>query len=326
MFDSDKLSEEELEKKYFVNADKEYITEVIRLSEQQFREGKYKVIVSKEDIDQLFEEENMPERLFHTGVAEKRPRAALRAYYYRDFDEYTELLSEQLENSMFYTYFDAHFCHPHGGGLREREPPVKQVLTGERLAGMFPAYEKVPEMAGYTYESYAAAPFPQLEEREATYAMVFTDGPRVVCSVDNTYKYQEWDELFDHMIGKDGELCSRRGLHRAFVIYTDSSDTLPVWTLYEKTVAGFAVDRERRTLTAFGPESAVLIFHALYQLCSAQYCRWFGVTSRSSIPHTFDDSPAASGEDPYVAEFRRRLDRYQYDYDEPALLRQLDEP
>ena len=51
MRDYSKMTDEELEKKCFVNADKKYITSVIKNSKQQVREGKYKVIVSVTDMD-----------------------------------------------------------------------------------------------------------------------------------------------------------------------------------------------------------------------------------------------------------------------------------
>ena len=51
MRDYKKISDEELEKLCFVNADKDYITNVISKSKQQVREGKYKVVVSVTGID-----------------------------------------------------------------------------------------------------------------------------------------------------------------------------------------------------------------------------------------------------------------------------------
>lgn len=257
-------------------------------------------------------------------IMEKMPRLELKPYYYTKFDEYKDAIPERMENAMFFTFYHDRFCDEHTGNrLPRRDNPVKETLTGERLTEMFPSCVPVHEEDGYSYESYAAAPFPQLEEREATFAMIFTDGQLVVFSVDNTYKYQEWNELFDEMTGGD-TIGNRQGLHRAFLIYTDSWDCLPIWTLYEKTVAGFAVDCDRKTLTAFDPTSAVLIFHALYQLCGAQYSPWFGVTGRTCTEHLHDDSDTASGGDPYVKAFRERLARYQYDYDEGDLLKQID--
>lgn len=52
MRDYSKINDEELEKLCFVNADKEYITNVIKHSEQQVRDGNYKVIVSITDMDE----------------------------------------------------------------------------------------------------------------------------------------------------------------------------------------------------------------------------------------------------------------------------------
>lgn len=46
MRDYSKISDEELEKLCFVNADREYITNLIKDSKTQIKEGKYKVIVS----------------------------------------------------------------------------------------------------------------------------------------------------------------------------------------------------------------------------------------------------------------------------------------
>ena len=51
MRDYKKISDEELEKLCFMNADKDYITNVISKSKQQVREGKYKVVVSVTGID-----------------------------------------------------------------------------------------------------------------------------------------------------------------------------------------------------------------------------------------------------------------------------------
>ncbi len=260
------------------------------------------------------------------GIMEKQPTLELKEYYLQHFNDYRETLSEQLESSMFFTYHYDHFADPHTGGplWLGKADSEKRILTGAQLQQVFERgdFDPVWEKEGWTYASYAEH-FPAPEEREATFAMIFTDGKRVVFGIDNTYKYQEWDELFDAMT--NGEtLCRRRGVQRAFVIYTDSSDRLPVWTLYEKTIAGFAVDNEKKTLTAFGPEDAVLIFHSLYQLCSAQYGCSFGVTGRTCTPHTHDDSPKASGADLYVRAFRARLDRYQEAFSRFALLKRLD--
>ena len=52
MKDYSKISDEELKKSCFVNADKKYITNVIKESKKQIQEGKYKVIVSVDDIDE----------------------------------------------------------------------------------------------------------------------------------------------------------------------------------------------------------------------------------------------------------------------------------
>ena len=188
---------------------------------------------------------------------------------------------------------------------------------------MFPCWGSVYEREEYTYECYAGIAFPKLKEREATFAMIFTDRQHVAFSVDNTYKYQEWDELFEEMTKDDDEICNRRGLHLAFVIFTDTLDTMPIWTLYEKTVAGFIVDHQQKKLTAFGPESAILIFHALYQLCSAQYGRGFGVTSRTCTKHLHDDSVKASCGDIYVKEFRRRIKKYQDNFDITDMITQI---
>ncbi|MBQ2185028.1 MAG: hypothetical protein II399_10370 [Lachnospiraceae bacterium] len=52
MKDYSRISDEELEKMCFVNADKEYITNVISNSKRLVEEGKYKVIVSVQDVDE----------------------------------------------------------------------------------------------------------------------------------------------------------------------------------------------------------------------------------------------------------------------------------
>ena len=45
MRDYSNISDEELEKKCFIKADKEYISNVIQKSKQQITDGKYKVVV-----------------------------------------------------------------------------------------------------------------------------------------------------------------------------------------------------------------------------------------------------------------------------------------
>ena len=52
MKDYSRISDEELEKMCFVDADKKYITEVISNSNRLVEEGKYKVIVSATDMDE----------------------------------------------------------------------------------------------------------------------------------------------------------------------------------------------------------------------------------------------------------------------------------
>ena len=52
MRDYSVISDEELEKLCFVEADKKYITNVIKESKKQIKEGNYKVIVSNTDIDE----------------------------------------------------------------------------------------------------------------------------------------------------------------------------------------------------------------------------------------------------------------------------------
>ena len=52
MRDYEKISDAELEKLCFVDADKEYITKTIRKTKQQVKEGKYKVIVSVTGVDE----------------------------------------------------------------------------------------------------------------------------------------------------------------------------------------------------------------------------------------------------------------------------------
>ena len=52
MKDYSRISDEELEKMCFVNADKKYITEVISNSNRLVEEGKFKVIVSATDMDE----------------------------------------------------------------------------------------------------------------------------------------------------------------------------------------------------------------------------------------------------------------------------------
>lgn len=52
MRDYSKISDEELEKLCFVNADRKYITNLIKDSKTQIKEGKYKVIVSTTGIDE----------------------------------------------------------------------------------------------------------------------------------------------------------------------------------------------------------------------------------------------------------------------------------
>ena len=264
------------------------------------------------DLEELFDRDPP------SGIAGKQPRLD-HPWFFNGCDHFRDTLPEPMEHAMFYAYWRDRFSDPDTMNLLWRARPQKRRLTEEEARADFPAWEMV-RAPGYVYESYASRPFPELIQREATYAIIFADGRRVAFALDNTYKYQDWGELFGEMIGSEGEICQRRGLHRAFLLYTDSSDTLPFWTLYDKTVAGFAVDSERRRLTAYPAESAVLIFHSLYQLCSAQYGCFVGVTGRSGPAHTYDDSAAAAGDDPYVTAFRERLAQYQECYDEQALI------
>jgi len=52
MRDYSKISDEELTKRCFVSADKKYITNLIKDSKKQIKEGKYKVIVSVPSVDE----------------------------------------------------------------------------------------------------------------------------------------------------------------------------------------------------------------------------------------------------------------------------------
>ena len=52
MRDYNKISDDELSKLCFVDADKKYITNVIEKSKQQIKEGNYKVILSVTNMDE----------------------------------------------------------------------------------------------------------------------------------------------------------------------------------------------------------------------------------------------------------------------------------
>ncbi|MCR5374555.1 MAG: hypothetical protein K6E39_04180 [Lachnospiraceae bacterium] len=51
MSDYSNISNEELKKKCFINADKNYITDVIKKSKQLVKEGKYKEIINVTDLN-----------------------------------------------------------------------------------------------------------------------------------------------------------------------------------------------------------------------------------------------------------------------------------
>ena len=52
MCDYSKISDEELKKRCFIEVDEEYIINSIKISEQQLREGRYRVIVSASGVDE----------------------------------------------------------------------------------------------------------------------------------------------------------------------------------------------------------------------------------------------------------------------------------
>ena len=209
---------------------------------------------------------------------EKKPRMESVDYFSgMEFCD-NEALPDWLEGSMFGVYFYNHFLDRLGNLIYDGSGQVREILDEKELEKRFPcSWDTVSVLDGcssdYTYASYSKS-FPVLEEREATMSMIFVDGDRVGFSIDNTYKYQEWDELFGEMTNYRNGIAGRKGLHHAFVMYTDDWDALPVWTMYEKVVAGFIIDKDRKQLTAFPPESSVMIYHSLFGL-------WFLLRDRS---------------------------------------------
>ena len=224
---------------------------------------------------------------------------------------FDENLTRNMESQMFYAYIRDHFVDE-GSILNEDYiPPRKE--NNVKL-------DSIEKNADYKFTSYAKTIKETGYAREGKKTMIFVDNGNVVLAFDNTYKYQEWDELFEEIT--EYGVCGKKGLTRVFIIYTDSSYTLPVWTLYEKTIAGFAVDMNTKTVTHFSPESAILIFHSLYQLCSLQYS--YNYCCRLHMAHLYNDLAIETGTDPYVKLFKERLDRYQYDYDEMELIMQYE--
>ena len=72
----------------------------------------------------------------------------LEAYYYADYDKYKEEIPVQMENAMFYAYYDDHTREVYEENIKAE----KRILTGEKLKNMFPCWGSVYEREEYTYE------------------------------------------------------------------------------------------------------------------------------------------------------------------------------
>ncbi|MBO5599328.1 MAG: hypothetical protein J5943_12130 [Oribacterium sp.] len=242
--------------------------------------------------------------------------------FIHDYPGIHDQLPDWLEGQMFGVYYWDRFLEKVTANFKYKDvEQTRDVLNSKQLNEILkPIFDDSINISDYTFVSYTKT-FPIPEQREATYSMIFVDGDRVAFAIDNTYKYEDWSELIDDMIGKNDRICGREGLHHAFVMYTDSSDSLPIWTFYEKTVAGFIVDHVRKQLTAFSPESAVLIYHLLYRLCSAQYSSFFGQSWRTGTKHIHDDSKYYLGDNPYIQTFRQKLEEFQENFDMNSIVR-----
>lgn len=229
-----------------------------------------------------------------------------------------EVFTPLIVSGMIDRFFDKHIlnrCH-------EREWSDKELLTvtASNINKVFPIESISGEerrdagiIKEYSVTSYESE-FPVLYEREAHYVIFFVDGNDVVFSLDNTYKYQGWDELIAEMAGTSETICHRRGIHKAFVLYTDMSDYSPIDEIFEGTVGGFVVDTKNKTLTAFDRYAAVIIFYELFSLASKQYDCFYGVESRSSSFHINDDSNMENNQNSYVKLFNDRLEQYKTDF------------
>ncbi|MBR1598431.1 MAG: hypothetical protein IJ661_05970 [Lachnospiraceae bacterium] len=229
-----------------------------------------------------------------------------------------EVFTPLIVSRMIDSFFDKYILNK----SNEREWSDKELLTvtASNINKVFPIESISGEerrdagiIKEYSVTSYESE-FPVLYEREAHYVIFFVDDNDVVFSLDNTYKYQGWDELIAEMAGSSETICHRRGIHKAFVLYTDMSDYSPIDEIFEGTVGGFVVDTKNKTLTAFGRYAAVIIFYELFSLASKQYDCFYGVESRSSSFHINDDSNMENNQDSYVKLFNERLERYKTDF------------
>ena len=79
MRDYSNISDEELKKLCLVDADKEYITNVIKESKNQIKEGKYKVIVSVADADEKSARVVVPDYQLSLAIGREGQNARLAA-------------------------------------------------------------------------------------------------------------------------------------------------------------------------------------------------------------------------------------------------------
>lgn len=107
--------------------------------------------------------------------------------------------------------------------------------------------------------------FKALHEREATYATISIINYNVVLSVNNTYNYNNWDDILDN--GGDADL-SLYASRLSYSLLTDGSKNLPISTLYDEAVAGLLTYwyQNRRSVVVLTKERAITLFHLLYQL------------------------------------------------------------
>ena len=258
------------------------------------------------------------DKQFPYDVDFQEPSLEVPGMWYLEYNH--NRLTKNTEHLMFRRHYYNH--------MFEREELVKtprKTIELSEMKDVFPNdylmsdYKYGAPRDDYRYYSYAQKDFEILQEKEAAMSMIFVDGDRVVFAMDNTYKFLQWNELLTEMINEEDGICGRKGLNKAFVVYTDSSASLPLWTFFDEIVAGFIVDKDNKEVTAYEARQAVTIYHYLYHLCSAQYGCFYGQTHRTSEEHIHDDSALRTGSNEYVNEFKRRLEEYQHDFDEKKM-------
>lgn len=119
--------------------------------------------------------------------------------------------------------------------------------------------------------------FKSLYEREATYATISVINYNVALSVNNTYNYNNWDDILDNRGDADLSLYASR---LSYSLLTDGNTNLPILTLYDEAVAGLLTCwyQNKRKVVVLTKERAITLFHLLYQLVDIHIGRLCDVT------------------------------------------------